>query len=110
VCIGVPYGTHIWKPHDSSILNGTFQIKLCIEKLKYLKEKPIGCKFSFCTTDIIPIVNRTWATTLGDQRKVKKAISQRGWGPLTYTLLDHPVFSIITEEEQQFNPFDLTIR
>jgi hypothetical protein len=29
VCIGVPYATHMWQPHDSSELNGTFKIKFC---------------------------------------------------------------------------------
>jgi hypothetical protein len=108
VCIGVPYGTHLWQPHDSSELNGTFKIKLYREKLLYLKNKPIGSSFSFCPTDIIPIVNRTWATTLGDKNKARKAITNRGWGPLTYNLLDHPIFHDLKDEV--FNPFDLQTR
>lgn len=39
-CIGVPYRTHIWQPHDSSELNGSFKIALYKAKASYLKEKP----------------------------------------------------------------------
>jgi hypothetical protein len=28
VCIGVPYGMHIWQPQDSTEFNGTFKMKL----------------------------------------------------------------------------------
>lgn len=37
VCIGVPYGTHIWQVHDSSELNGTFKIKLSKAMLDTIK-------------------------------------------------------------------------
>ena len=76
VCIGVPYGTHIWQPADSSELNGTFKMKLYVEKLKYLKKKQnMSNNYSFSTTDIIPIINRIWNNTLGDKQKAKKAIA-----------------------------------
>jgi hypothetical protein len=48
------------------------------EKMKYLKIKPIGRKFSFCPTDIIPIIKRTWADSLGDQVKGKQSIVNCG--------------------------------
>jgi hypothetical protein len=106
VCIGVPYGTHIWQPHDSTELNGTFKMKLYKEKLKYLKSKPRDMRTLFAPTDIIPILNRIWSDTLGDKAKAKKSIQDRGWGPLTYVLLDHPIFSEVTEDGP-FNPFNL---
>jgi hypothetical protein len=61
------YGTHIWQSHDSSKSNGTFKMKLHIEKLKYLKSKHHGSNYNFNTTNVIPIVNRTWADTIGDK-------------------------------------------
>jgi hypothetical protein len=87
VCIGVPYATHMWQPHDSSELNGTFKTLLYKTKAAYLKEKPFGLK-KFVSTDIIPILNRTWPTTLGNRRFAKKALIERGWSVLNYLLMD----------------------
>jgi hypothetical protein len=92
VCIGVPYGTHVWQPHDSTELNGTFKARMYKEKLLYLSEKPPGMDTTWSTTDIIPLLNRTWEATLGNQYKAKKSIMERGWNPLNYVLLDHPLF------------------
>jgi hypothetical protein len=86
-CIGVPYATHLWQPADSSEVNGSFKIKLSKAKAAYLKQKPRDKK-RFVNTDVIPIVNHTWPFTLARQEYNKKAISERGWGPLTYVLLD----------------------
>lgn len=47
-------------------------------------------KKSFVASEIIPILNYIWATTLGNARNEKKTISDLGWGPLNYRLLDHP--------------------
>jgi hypothetical protein len=92
VCIGVPYGTHVWQPHDSTELNGSFKSRIYSEKLLYLSEKPPGMDTSWSTTDIIPLLNRTWKSSLGNKYKAKKSITERGWNPLNYVLLDHPIF------------------
>ena len=88
-CIGVPYGTHIWQPHDSSELNGTFKVALYKAKQNYLREKPATRK-NFVSSDIIPILNRCWDGTLNNQRFALKSIRERGWNPLNYVLLDDP--------------------
>jgi hypothetical protein len=39
VCLGVPYGTHIWQVADSSELNVSFKIALIKAKTEYLTYK-----------------------------------------------------------------------
>jgi hypothetical protein len=41
VCIGFPYATRMWQPHDSSELNGTFKTLLFKVKKRYLQDKPL---------------------------------------------------------------------
>lgn len=86
-CIGVPYGTHIWQPADSTELNGTFKIALYREKQNYLRQKPPSQK-KIVSSDVIPILNRCWVNTLANKRFARKAIAERGWNPLNYVLLD----------------------
>jgi hypothetical protein len=89
VCIGVPYATHMWQPHDSSELNGTFKTQLYKVKEQYLKEKPESHQ-RFVSTDIIPIVNKCWPTTLGNVTFAQKSLYERGWTVLNYCLLEDP--------------------
>jgi hypothetical protein len=89
VCIGVPYATHMWQPHDSSELNGTFKTQLYKVKEKYLREKPENQQ-RFVSTDIVPIVNKCWPSTLGNISFAKKSLYERGWTVLNYCLLDDP--------------------
>jgi hypothetical protein len=42
VCLGVPYGTHLWQVADAPELNGSFKIALWKEKRKYLQAKQIA--------------------------------------------------------------------
>jgi hypothetical protein len=109
VCIGVPYGTHLWQPHNSTELNGTYKIKLFKEKHLYLMQKPIGKRDSFLTTDIIPLLNRIWEDSLGNRRKAKKAIVERGWGPLTYVLLDHKSLQKKIQDNTDFRTHELDL-
>jgi hypothetical protein len=39
VCIGVPYGTHIWQVGDSSKQNGAFKQALTVPKEEIMKKK-----------------------------------------------------------------------
>lgn len=68
-----------------------------------MKSKPRGGRTTFVTSDIIPLINKAWETTLGNKRFAQKAIAERGWGPLTYVLLDHHNFK---ESECLFHPID----
>jgi hypothetical protein len=84
VCIGIPYGTHLWQVADSSELNGVFKMGLT----KIYAAKPDIIK-KWLVTDIIPIVNCAFPTSFGDVDKTQQAIIDRGWGPLNYALLEH---------------------
>jgi hypothetical protein len=88
-CLGVAYGTHVWQPADSPQMNGNFKAELAKEKHEYLKDMPVGEKV-FVVSDIIPLVRRVWARTFGRSEYCKRAISQRGFNPLNYILLDDP--------------------
>jgi hypothetical protein len=42
--------------------------------------------------DIVGLVHHTWQYSFAKKESSKKAISERGWNPLTYKLLDHPEY------------------
>jgi hypothetical protein len=90
VCLGVPYGTHLWQVADAPELNGTFKIALWKEKRKYLREKRLAGMNNFSPTDIIPLVNTAWDKSFARVPTARKAIQKRGWYPLNYRLLDDP--------------------
>ena len=87
-CIGVPNGTAAWQVGDSSEQNGSwkmastsFKRKLCIFKVS------MGISMTVAPTDIIPIVNHAWDRSFAKIDTNKKAIAERGWGPLNRALL-----------------------
>jgi hypothetical protein len=86
VCIGVPYGTHLWQVADSSQINGKFKIELTKEKCEYMKYKQNNN--GLLVTDIVPIVKGAFERSFANVGNTKKAIAERGWGPaLNYRLL-----------------------
>ena len=88
VCLGVPYGTHIWQVADSSQLNGKFKIELTKAKKKFFNiKRDLGKNFNHC--DIVPLVNAAFTQSYGNALGARKAIIERGWGPLNYALLQH---------------------
>jgi hypothetical protein len=87
VCLGVPYGTHLWQVADATELNGCFKIALCNAKRIYLTYREEN---KFVSTDVIPLVNMAFPLSFGRKENASKAILKRGWFPLTYVLLDHP--------------------
>jgi hypothetical protein len=90
VCVGVPYGTHIWQVADSSELNGAFKIALVKAKREYRQTSQGGVFDNFSPTDIIPLLNTAWDASFAKAENGKKAICERGWGPLNYNCLLHP--------------------
>jgi hypothetical protein len=88
VCLGVPYGTHLWQVADSSEMNGCFKMGLTKAKTEYVKSMKEGQGWS--VTDVVPLVNYAFERSFRDTRKAKKAIAARGWNPLNYALLLHP--------------------
>jgi hypothetical protein len=102
VCIGVPYATHIWQVNDSSELNGAFKMMLSKAKrdlflIKHAQGTTMG------PTDIMPLVRKAWDASFGRPCYAKKAIADRGWGPLNYILLQHKMFqrSIDLQESEE---------
>jgi hypothetical protein len=55
MCIGVPYGTHIWQVADSSELNGAFKMDLTDAKKLIYAAKANDMK-KWLVSDFIPIV------------------------------------------------------
>jgi hypothetical protein len=98
VCLGFPYGTHIWQVGDAPELNGCFKTALYRSKREYLQYKTVH---NFTPTNIIPLVNMAWERSFARSENARKAIRKRGWFPLNYVLLDHPVLIPLppTEEE-----------
>ena len=47
-------------------------------------------KLNIVQSDIIPIVNYAWERSFNNVDTNKKAIRDRGWGPLNKILLQHP--------------------
>jgi hypothetical protein len=92
-CIGVPYGTHKWQVADSPQLNGAFKSELIKGKRIFFEAKQALGKTDFEPTDKIPLINHAWPGSFGNKINSLKAIALRGWGPLNYFLLDHPVFA-----------------
>ena len=89
VCIGVPYGTHLWQVADSEQLNGSFSTAFVKAKRKMYSQKR-GEKKVFYSSDIIPLINSAWERSFARSTLARHAIAERGWGPLTYNLLLHP--------------------
>jgi hypothetical protein len=80
------YATHYWQVADSSELNGTYKMALTRAKEVHFLAKPPGHR-GWSSTDIIPLVNFAYPLSFGIVERGKKAIRNRGWGPLNYTLL-----------------------
>jgi hypothetical protein len=91
VCVGVPYGTHLWQVGDSAEQNGSFKMALIKAKQKIINEKAklhLPCKVE--RHDIVGVIHRAWNESFAKVESNKRAIRNRGWGPLNFTLLDHP--------------------
>jgi hypothetical protein len=103
VCIGVPYGTHLWQVADAKEMNGIFSAAVTKAKKELYNAKPSESKH-FYPTNIIPIINAAWPKSFGNVNFAPKAIADRGWGPLTYNLLKHPdIVSSRYKGNQQLN-------
>ena len=89
VCIGVPYGNHLWQVGDSEAQNGSFSIAITKAKQELYKLKPHDNK-NFSSTDIIPLINMAWPKSFGRIEPCSRAISEREWNPLNYALLIKP--------------------
>jgi hypothetical protein len=87
--IGVPYETHFWQLGDASECNGNYKMGVTRAKQEIYTKKPPESK-GWKQSDIVPIVKMAFAKSFANVTNVKKAIAQRGWGPLNRALLLHP--------------------
>ena len=83
-CFGVPYATHIWQVGDASSINGSFKMNLTKAKCEYIKIRGAP---RFEPTDIVPLVNKAFPPSFGNQKSAINAVAQRGWNPLNFNLL-----------------------
>jgi hypothetical protein len=87
-CIGTPYSTDERQFGDAPEMNGGFKIGLTKAKEVLTKHKRRNFqKLGFTATEVIPLVNKAWAYSFGDETKGRKALADRGWNPLNRALL-----------------------
>ena len=102
ICIGVPYGTSLWQVADSKQQNGSFKIAVSKAKKKLL-EKRLDIYMDspgIFSTDIMILINDAWEQSFAQVDFNKKAISDRGWNPLNYSLLnDEDIKATMTDSE-----------
>ena len=102
VCIGILYGTSMWQVADSKQQNGSFKITIGKAKEKQLSKRLETNMDSpgIYPTDIMSIVNDAWDDSFAVDKSNKIAISDQGWCPLNYVLLnDDNVKSTMTDSE-----------
>ena len=87
-CLGLPYGTAFWQLGDSTEQNELWKIALTKAKRELVRFKRAnGFNIQLLLTDIIPLVNKAWKESFAKVNSNKKAILERGWGPLNRYLL-----------------------
>jgi hypothetical protein len=85
---GIPHATSHWQVGDSAQQNGHFKMLLSRAKLQLLQFKiKNNLPVALLGSDIVPLVNRAWYKSFGNVVSNKKAITERGWGPLNNKLL-----------------------
>jgi hypothetical protein len=91
VCIGVLYGTAYWQVGDSSEQNGCFKMALMRYKRELLQKKEsVNEEFAIQKEGITYLVAQGWEDLFARAANNRKAIAERGWGPLNYNWLLHP--------------------
>jgi hypothetical protein len=90
-CIGVPYGTSVWQVGGSVEQNETFKIESKKVKVDTVTRKiRLGLPATLKRSDISRIMNIAWQKSFVRIETNKRSIAARGWGPLSYIMLDHP--------------------
>lgn len=91
ICLGVPYATSLWQVGDASEQNGNFKSAWSKEKEKLIKQKiRLEMPRKIEPENVMPLLNRTFHIGFNNKQANLKAVSDRGWAPLNYILLDHP--------------------
>jgi hypothetical protein len=59
-------------------------------KRRFFEIKAARGRQRFKMTDIVPLDTHAWEKSFGNVDNANESIAVRGWGPLSYVLLDHP--------------------
>ena len=81
----------LWQVGDGAQQSRAFKMALKKAKQHIIKEKTkicLPCKIE--KHDNIGLVHCAWNESFQNVESNKTAIQERGWGPLTFNLLDHP--------------------
>ncbi len=89
VCLGVSYGTNLWKIGDSAQQNGAYKSRLTLEKQLVLEKKEMRLDFEIDRHDVVGLVQHAWQHSFAKVESSRKAIAERGWNQLAYNLLDN---------------------
>jgi hypothetical protein len=104
VCIGVPYGTSLWKVGDSKQQNGQYKdiSKEGKEEILTIKTKH-GLIFTIIKQDEMLIVGYAWEKSFAHVDMNTHSIAEIGWGPLNYILLDDPELKALQDRVNMVN-------
>merc|ERR1712038_834958 len=105
VCIGVPYGTHLWQIGDSSQQNGRFKMVCYKKKDEIVTYKCLhhSGRPDVLPEDILSIVSEAWDESFADVQGNKMAIFERGYLPYNRNLLLHPdILSTMSTEDYEW--------
>lgn len=92
VSCGLPRDTHLLQVADSDELNAVFKEEFNVAKQRLLDSRVHGRK-QFYPSDIVPLVHHAWTISYGQHENIKRALALRGWNPLNYALLLHPMLN-----------------
>ena len=85
----MPYNTKAWQFGDAEEANGKFALEMTKNKRTIIETKSLhGYPPTIHATDIVPLVLRSWENSFQSIPSNRIPLSERGWRPLTYSLLD----------------------
>jgi hypothetical protein len=93
ICCGLPRDTHLLHVADSDELNAAFKEEFQRIKERLLDSRGHDDQMNFYPTDIIPLIHQAWTVCYNQAESTKRAIALRGWNPLNYALLLHPMLN-----------------
>jgi hypothetical protein len=97
VAVGVPYGTSHWQVGDSTEQNGCYKMAVTKAKRELLTKKADARReYAIEKYDIVCIVNEAWEKSFARIETNRKAIAERGWGPLNYNCLTDPELQLLS--------------
>lgn len=91
---GIHHDAHLLQLANSFEFNKTFkdEFELSKERLLDMRSRSLRQRLLF-PSDIMPLVCNAWMSSFGLPSSCKKPMSLRGWNPLNYALLLHPILN-----------------